>query len=95
MTLTVAPSYPVTGNRSFDLPVSAECTVAQAAQILNMPEACIDEMLDIGILEYKQDGSQRLVKRDRLLNYKQKWESGNAALNEMARLNQEMGLYDD
>jgi len=75
--------------------VQTDCTIAEAAKILDMPEDCIDELIKIGVLKSRQYGDQCLVQRDRLLEYHQGRESRRAALDEMVRMNQEMGLYDD
>ena len=72
-----------------------ECTVAQAAEFLDVSEDCVDGLLDLGVLEYRQDGGHRLINRDELFGYAQRWARRRAALDEMVRMNQEMGLYDD
>lgn len=98
MTLAVPTSHSflVSEEQSVVLfPTQAELTVAQAAQILDIPEGGILEMLKIGILECRQEGSQRLINRDRLFEYKRDYENGMVALDEMTRWNQETGLYDD
>ena len=98
MTLVVPVSHSFlnTDEQSIDLfSLPTELTTAQAAVVLGMPEGGIFEMLKLGILKKsRQKGNQRLVDRDELLAYKRKYEIGKAILDEMARENQEMGLYD-
>jgi hypothetical protein len=74
--------------------VASECTVAEAAQILDVSEACLNEMLDIGRIEFRQANDERLVQWNSLLDYEQRRTRRRAALDEMVRMNQEMGLYD-
>ena len=71
-----------------------ELTVSEAAAVLDVPEGGIIEMLKLRILGHRQEGTRRLIDRDELLAYKRKYEEGKAILDEMAREDQEMGLYD-
>jgi len=73
----------------------SELTVAQAAQILDMPEGGILEMFKLGILDCRQEGTRRFTDRDKLLEYKREYDRLGVALDEMVRENQEMGFYDD
>ena len=98
MTATIAPPRPFLATDRQDvvsLPVSSEYTVAQAAQLLDMPEECIDELLNVGILKFRQEGSRRLVLRDRLLEYDRDRKFREKGVLEIIRLDEEMGLYDD
>jgi len=72
-----------------------ECTVAQAAEVLDMPEGCVDELLRFGVLEFKEKNGERMLLWNRLLEYKQRRDFRREGLDEMVRMNQEMGLYDD
>ena len=95
MTL-LSPSPFITAGQDFALlPEPSELTVAQAAAILDMSEACLDQLLDIGAYEFRQEGNQRLIERDYLIGRAEKHARTHAALAEMARWDQEMGLYDD
>ena len=76
-------------------PASSEWTVSQAAKLLDMSEECVNELLDIGILEFRQDGGRRLLKGDRLLEYEAEYREGKEAMAEITQWAQEMGLYDD
>ena len=96
MSLTSIPSYPVTDNRSFDLfPQPSELTVAQAAEFLDGAEGLVDELLNAGLIVFRLKNGERLVQWDSLLDYVQEEDRKNATLNEMVRMDQEMGLYDD
>jgi len=98
MTLTVPSSHSflTTDVRNVDMfPAPTELTVAQAAALLDVPEGYIEELLDDDLIEYRQEGAQRLVNHNGLLEYKKERDRRHALLNEMVRMNQEMGLYDD
>ena len=77
----------------FALP--SELTVAQAAKILDTSEACLNQLLDIGAYEFRQDGDQRFIERDYLMERAQQRARRRMGLREMVQMNQEMGLYDD
>jgi len=97
MTTIVAPSHSflATGKRDSDLsPVISEYTVAQAAQILDMSEGCVEELLDDNMIEYRQNGDERFVQRDSLLEFNADYQEGREAMAEITRMAQEMGLYD-
>jgi len=98
MTATIAPSHPflITGEQDFALSsIASDYTVAQAAQLLDMPEDCIDELLDVGILQARYDGDRRLVDREHLLEHNRDRKRMQAGVLEIIRLDEEMGLYDD
>ena len=93
MSLTIPPphSFLTTDDQGIDLfPTSTELTVAQAAAVLDMPEDCIYEMIKVGILLSRQEGSQYWIDRDRLFEYKEDTERGRVWLAELARESQEM-----
>jgi len=98
MTATIAPPHPFLATNRQEVapfPVSSDYTVAQAALLLDMPEDCIDELLDVGILKFRQDGERRLVLRERLLEYDRVRRFREEGVLEIIRLDEEMGLYDD
>jgi len=72
-----------------------ECTVAEAAKFLDGPEALIDELLDTGVIAFRMENGKPLVQWSSLLEFEQEERRINTALDEMVRMNQEMGLYDD
>jgi len=97
MTLTALPSHPflATSKPDIDLfPVSSECTVAQAAKILDMSEGCVNELLDDSVIAYRQIGDERLVQRDSLQEFESRYRRRLKALAEITREWQEMGLYE-
>ena len=76
MTLTALPSHPflATSEPAIDLfPMSAECTVSQAAEFLDMSEGCVEELLDGNVIEYRQIGEERLVQRDSLQEFESRY----------------------
>jgi len=98
MTLAVPAthSFLTTDGQNLDLfPVLSEWTVAQAAVFLDMSEDCLNQLLDFGVLEYKDDNGCRLIRRDDLFEHERERKRRRAALDELVRLDQEMGLYDD
>lgn len=98
MSLTFTPPSPflATGEQDISLfPMMPECTVAQAARLLDMSEACVNGLLDLGAIKYTEDGEHRLIKRDDLIEYGQNYKRKNAAVDRIVRMSQEMGLYDD
>ena len=95
MSLTISPphSFLTTDEQDMNLfPASTELTVAQAAAVLDMPEDCIYEMIKVGILQSRQEGSQYWIDRDWLLEHKRQRDHMRAGNKEMIRLDQEMGL---
>jgi len=72
-----------------------ECTVAQAAEFLRMSERRLNDLLDAGRIAFRQENDVRLVQWNNLLEYKQRRTRRRAWLEEMVRMNQEMGFYDD
>ena len=98
MTRTAAPSYSslTAGNRSFDRSAAqSECTVAQAAEFLDVSEGYVKELLGDGLLLFRQENGQSMIEWNNLQAYGERRKRLNAALDEMVRWDQEMGLYDD
>ena len=94
LTVPASHSFLTTDEQNVDLFLTLpELTVSQAAQILDLPEDGILELLKIGVLEHRQDGTQHLINGDKLLEYKQRRDRGRAMLDEMAREDQKMGFY--
>ena len=80
-------------------PMPSELTVAQAVAVLcmsdlNMSERRLNDILDDGKLEFRLENGERFISMDTLLGYVQMRKSRQVWLDEMARENQEMGLYD-
>jgi len=76
-------------------PMPSELTVAQAARMLGVSVRRLNDILAAGHIAFQQEGNERLIHWDNLLKFKQWQEDTFAALAEMARRDQEMGLYDD
>jgi hypothetical protein len=98
MSLTAAPlqTFPITDSRDIDTsPAVSECTVAQVAQFLDVSEGYVTEMLNAGRVKFRQENGERLIEWNSLQDYWKEWKRRHTALDEMVRLNQEMGLYDD
>ena len=76
-------------------PAPSELTVAQAAKFLRSSEGYVQELLDDGLLEYRQEEGQRLVQWNCLADFEQKRERGYQALERIFQQFQEMGLNDD
>jgi hypothetical protein len=95
-TATLPQSFLTTSGQDIDLfPVpSSELTVAQAAKILDMSEGCINELLNDGIIAFRQEKDKRWVQRDSFLEFEQEYREQGEALADIARWSQEMGLYD-
>jgi len=89
------PIFAIDGRDVAVFPTVSECTVAQAAALLDMSEQRLHRLLDAGRIEFRQEDGERLVERNSLLDYEQRRAARSAALDEMVRLDQEMGLYDD
>lgn len=74
--------------------IVSELTVEQAAEILGFTEGHVNEILDDNGLKYRQQGDQRLIQRKSLLEFEREYKAGRAAMAELVRLSEEMGLYD-
>jgi hypothetical protein len=96
LTAVPLPTFPITDSRNIDTsPAVSECTVAQAAQFLDVSEGYVTEMLNAGRVLYRQENGEHLIEWNSLRDYRKEWKRRHAVLDEMVRLNQEMGLYDD
>ncbi len=70
-------------------------TNRQTAHVLNVSPRYVVQLLDEGQLPFSWDASRPWIARDVVLAYKQRRDAERReALDEMARLSQEMGLYD-
>ena len=99
MSLTIPPSaasFPSTDQPALGLfPRVSECTVAQAARFLDGSEGLVNELLDDGVITFRLENGERLVQWNSLLEFEQKEDRQYAGLEEIVRLSEEMGLYDD
>ena len=76
------------------VPARPELTVAQTAKFLGISEACVEELIENDVLEFRRDGDQRWIKRDSVLDHESETREMSEGLDEIVRLSQEMGLYD-
>ena len=76
-------------------PVQAEISIAQAAKYLDLPESSIHVMLRRESFKGRQDGDQYWIDWNSLLEYEERCRKRHESLDELVRLSEEMGLYDD
>lgn len=81
------------GNAVQVVPVHAEMTTQEAAELLMVSRPYLIKLLDEGKIEHRKVGSHRRVKYCDVLRYKEAQESSRkSALDELAREAQEMGM---
>ena len=73
--------------------VSEELSTQEAAELLNVSRPFVIKLIDEGVLPARMVGSHRRVARTDVLEYKAvQMKQRRKALDEMTKLNQEMGL---
>lgn len=78
------------------VPVGAVMTTQQAADLLNVSRQYLVRLLDEGRLPYDRTGKHRRLKIENVLAYKQKRDhERDEKLDELARLTEELGGYDE
>ena len=81
------------GNTVRVIPVHAELTTQEAADMLNISRPSLIQMLDEGKIEFRKVGAHRRVRFESVMSYKRKVHAERlAALNEPAAYDQEIGI---
>jgi excisionase family DNA binding protein len=81
------------GNAVTLIPVHAELTTRQAADLLNVSRPFLIDQLEKGLIPYRKVGAHRRVMFQDVLTYKQKMDQSSVkALEELSALDQELGL---
>jgi excisionase family DNA binding protein len=78
------------------IPLNRELTTQEAAELLGVSRPYLIRLLDQDAIPYTRTGTHRRIRFDDLMRYKAERDAvREQALDELVRLNQEMGLYDD
>jgi excisionase family DNA binding protein len=81
------------GNAVTIIPVHAELTTQEAADMLNISRPSLIQLLEEGKIEYRRVGTHRRVRFETVLKYKRRMEEQRrAALRELAAYDQELGI---
>ena len=81
------------GNAVKIIPIHAELTTQEAADLLNVSRPTLIQMLDAGALEYRKVGTHRRIRVDSLMAHKRKLDADRrAALAELSAYDQEIGF---
>lgn len=82
-----------TGNAVKVVPVHAELTTQEAADLLNVSRPHLVKLLDEGVIEHHKTGKHRRIRFADLMAYKaRREEERRKALDELADLGQQMGI---
>jgi excisionase family DNA binding protein len=81
------------GNAVTVIPVHAEVTTQEAADMLNISRPSLIQLLDEGRIDYRRVGTHRRVRFEALMKYKRQGDAARrAALAELAAYDQELGI---
>jgi excisionase family DNA binding protein len=81
------------GNAVTIVPVHAELTTQEAADMLNISRPSLIQLLEEGKIEYRRVGTHRRVRFDGLLQYKRREDDARrTTLEELAAYDQELGI---
>lgn len=81
------------GNAVTLIPVHAELTTQEAAEMLNISRPSLIRLLDEGKIDYRRVGTHRRVRFEGLMKYKRGAEAARkAALEELSAYDQEIGI---
>ena len=84
------------GNIVTLVPVHAELTTQEAADLINVSRPFLIKQLEMGKLPFRKVGRHRRIKYQDLMSYKEQIDAlRNQALDELAALEQELGLEFD
>lgn len=84
------------GNAVAVVPVNAELTTQQAADLLNVSRPHLIKLLEKGDLPCRMVGTHRKLKAREVLNYRSKTSLARVeSLQKMVELDEELGLYDE
>src|SRR5712691_3444518 len=83
------------GKAIFIVPENKELTTQEAADILNVSRPYLVKLLEQGVIPFVKIGTHRRVRFIDLVNYKKQRDAARLqAINEIARISQDAGLYD-